>query len=215
VTLSLRSRILSITRSSAPGLGSLFSARELVDVFRCSAGLRSSEAGRGSDVRVARRSKALFGRRLIFSGETERVVARISTRVGEDADAGLDVCFVCLVSGVFVAYAPIFVELRLSSTDVRGRIDLGRDSPAADGMLSLLLGRLDPTEGGVRFSLLDMSTSLFLVVVLITGCDDRSLRGTARSVYTLVLEVARFDLSDARLSGGDLDWREDLELLWL
>lgn len=212
MTLSLRSRILSITRSSAPGLGSLFSARELVDVFRCSAGLRSSEAGRGSDVRVARRSKALFGRRLIFSGEMERVVARMSTRVGEDADAGLDVC---LVSGVFVAYAPIFVELRLSSTDVSGRSDLGRDSPAADGMLSLFLGRLDPTEGGVRFSLLDMSTSLFLAVVLITGCDDRSLRGTARSVYTLVVEVARFDLSDARLSGGDLDWREDLELLWL
>jgi hypothetical protein len=203
-----------MTRSSAPGLGSLFSARELVDVLRCSAGLRRSEAGRGSDVRVARKSKALLGRRLIFSGETERVVARISTRVGEEADDGLDVCFVCLVSGVLVAYEPIFVELRLSSTDVRGRRDLGHDSPA-DGMLSLLLGRLDPTEGGVRFSLLDMSTSLFLAVVLVTGCDDRSLRGTARSVYTLVVEVARFDLRDARLSGGDLDWREDLELLWL
>lgn len=96
----------------------MFNASELVDVFKWSAGLLSSEAGRGNDVLGARRSNALFGRRLIFSGETDRVVARIRTRVGDDVDAGLDVCFDCFSSGILVAYWPTFVELRLSATDV-------------------------------------------------------------------------------------------------
>lgn len=79
-----------------------------------------------------------------------------------------------------------------------------------------MLSLLDPTEGGVRFSLLDMSISLFLAKLFDADCVARSLRGTERSEYILVVEAVLFDLSEgARLSGGDLDWRDDLELLWL
>jgi hypothetical protein len=77
-------------RWSVPGLGSLVRASESRDDLRCSAGRRNSEMGRGRAVRVPRRSKALFGRRLSFSGEADRVV-RIRGRCG--VAAGLEMFF--------------------------------------------------------------------------------------------------------------------------
>lgn len=47
-------------------------------------------------------------------------------------------------------------------------------------------------------------------------CEVCEVPGAERSEYILGLGVAFVDLKDeARLSGGDLDWRDDLELLLL
>jgi hypothetical protein len=90
-----------MTLSTVSGLGSLLAARELDEVLRCKAGRRSSEPGRGDAVLRAttlgrptpfapRKSKALLGRRVSFSGEIGRIVARIRGRSG--VAAGLDCC---------------------------------------------------------------------------------------------------------------------------
>ena len=141
-----------MARPSVPGLGSRLSAKELVDGLRCSAGRRNSVDGRGSDVLAPRRSNALLGRRLSFSREASRTIARILGRGGDAA--GLEICLECLISGMLDVYWPILVVLRFSATEESGCSDLvGVDGPNCD-MFGLALPLTPVMEGGVKFSLL-------------------------------------------------------------
>jgi len=141
-----------MARPSTPGLGSRLSAKELVDGFRCSAGRRNSVDGRGSNVLAPRRSKALLGRRLSFSGDASRTIARILGRGGDTA--GLEMCLECLIPGMLDVYWPILVVLRFNATEESGCSDLVRvDGPSGD-MLGLALPLAPVMEGGVKFSLL-------------------------------------------------------------
>jgi hypothetical protein len=168
-----------MARPSAPGLGSRLSAKELVDGLRCSAGRRNSVDGRGSDFLAPRRSNALLGRRLSFSGDASRRIARILGRGGDAA--GLEMCLECLISGILDVYWPILVVLRFSATEESGCSDLARvDGPSGD-MLGLPFPLRQTMEGGVRFSLLACLPSWLIRAELRERCDVWCVGGAERS----------------------------------
>jgi hypothetical protein len=121
-------------RWSVPGLGSFVMARESLEDLICNAGRLNSEMGRGSALLAPRRSKALLGRRLCFSGKWKRV-ERIRGCCG--VVAGLDMCFECLTSGLFDVYWVVFAVLRLSIADDSGFKDFVRDPEPNGEMFGL------------------------------------------------------------------------------
>jgi hypothetical protein len=148
-------------RCSAPGLGSLFIARELDEVLKWSAGRLNSEVGRGSAVLlVPRRSNALLGRRLSLSGEMGRAMARMRGRGG--VAAGLDKCLECFVSGMFDVYWPMFAVLQLSVVEESGCKDFARDVIPRRDICDVTLPLLALREGGVTFSFTSCATSSLL-----------------------------------------------------
>lgn len=168
-----------MARPSCPGLGSLLNASESVDVLRCSAGRRSSDAGRGSNVRVPRRSKALFGRRVSFSGDVGRTIARTRGRAGEAV--GLGMWFECLSSDVLDVCWPMLVVLRLSAIKDNGCRDFVRDVKPSGEIFGLELRLLPSIEGGVKFSLLAYGDSFRPGAELRTRCEVCCVAGADRS----------------------------------
>lgn len=200
-------------RCSAPGLGSLVIAKESVEAFRFNAGRRSSDAGRVSAVWVARRSKALFGRRLSCSGDVILMVAWIRGRVGEAPD--VELCLECLSPGMFDIYWPALPVPRLSAVDDSGCKDFGRDIDPNGKICGLWLALEEPIEGGVTFSLVLDPSPWFCMATLGAPCEVCKV-GTDRSEYILGLGAAFDDFKDEEtLSGGDLERRDDLALLLL